>query len=178
VLGHSLSYTIDADDRLVDADQGFFSFARQNLWSGARASIGRPLWDFVSGPEVERAQRALLRRVRESRRPVRLPFRCDAPALRREMAIEIEPVGRHGAVTFSTYVERETIRAAQALIDPRRPHRTGRIEMCGWCDRFQARGRWCEAEVAIGALEATVGGEFPQITHGLCDSCAETLTTA
>jgi hypothetical protein len=177
MLGYALSYTIDADDMLVGADESFFSFASQNLWTGAEASIGRPLWDFVSGPAVQRAQRSLLSRVRETGRPIRLAFRCDAPALRREMTMAIHPGGADGTVTFSTWVDWETIRPAQALIDPRPSRCSGWIEMCAWCDRFRADGRWCEVEAATRTLEATAGDQLPRISHRLCDACTETLAS-
>jgi hypothetical protein len=178
MLGYALSYTIDADDRLTDADGGYFSFASQNLWTGAEKSIGRPLWDFVSGPAVQKAQRSLLSRVRESGRSVELPFRCDAPALRREMTIAIRPHGPDGAVTFSAHVDLETIRPAQALLDPRRRRRGEVVEMCSWCDRFRVEGRWNEVELAGHAFEPTTGGEPPRIAQCLCGACAKTLAIA
>jgi hypothetical protein len=177
MLGYALSYTIDADDTIVSVDEGFLSFASQNLWTGAETSIGRPLWDFVSGPAVQWAQRSLLSRVRDTDRPIRLPFRCDAPALRREMTITIHPNGPDGTVTFSTHVDWETIRPAQALIDPRRSPRSGWVEMCAWCDRFRANGRWCEVEATTRTLEATAEGVLPRITQGLCSACTETLAS-
>lgn len=174
----ALTYTIDGEDRLTDADAGYFTFAEQNHWAGADGSIGRSLWDFVSGPTVEKVQRSLLRRVRRSGRAVELPFRCDAPGVRREMTIGIEPHGPDGTVVFSARVLSEAHRPAQALLDPDRPRGEGSIEMCAWCDRFLVDGEWMEVEEAGQVLGLTTESELPRLSHGLCDRCAEMLVGA
>lgn len=174
----TLTYTIDAEDLLTEADAGYFDFAERNHWAGAEGSIGRPLWDFVSGSTVQKVQRSLLRRVRRNGRPIELPFRCDGPGMRREMAIRIEPRGPTGVVVFSASVLSETPRPARALLDPGLPRGEGAIEMCAWCDRFRVDGRWMEIEAASATLGLTTASELPRISHDLCDRCAEMLEAA
>jgi hypothetical protein len=59
----ALTYAIDSEEFLTEANAGFFGFAEENLWSGADGSIGRSLWDFVSDPTMQKVQRSLLRRA-------------------------------------------------------------------------------------------------------------------
>jgi hypothetical protein len=176
--GSVLSYTIDSEDRLTGADEGYFSFAERNRWVGADQSIGRPLWDFVAGSTVQKVQRSLVRRVRRSGRRIDLPFRCDGPEVRREMSIQIEPRGPDGNVVFSATVIAETNRPPQALLDPDEPRSEGLIEMCGWCDRFCVDGEWMEVEEASLALGLTTTSELPRLSHGLCPDCAALLDGA
>ena len=85
----SLSYAIDEHDHLIRVDEGYYRFAEENGWTAAGSSLGRSLWDYVSGRELVKLQRLLVRRVRDEVGDVELSFRCDAPALRREMDMRI-----------------------------------------------------------------------------------------
>jgi hypothetical protein len=174
----ALSYTIDHEDRLINADVGYFAFAKENFWAGVDESIGRPLWDFVSGATMQKVQRSLLGRVRGTGHAVGLPFRCDGPTVRRELTIEIAPLGTHGDIVFSAHVLSQTTCPAQALLDPREPRGEAVLEMCGWCDRFRVEGEWMEVEAASLALRLTTASELPQISHGLCDRCADMLASS
>jgi hypothetical protein len=178
MTGSVLTYTIDSEDRLTGADDGYFSFAERNRWVGANESIGRPLWDFVAGATVQKVQRSLVRRVRRSGRRIDLPFRCDGPGVRREMTIQIERRGPDGNVVFLARVISETSRPPQALLDLEEPRGEGLIEMCGWCDRFCVDGSWMEVEDASRALGLTTTSELPRISHGLCPDCAAMLDDA
>ena len=169
-------YTIDANDLLVDASPAYFQFAAENRWRGAGASLGEPLWSFVSGATMRRLQRALVRRVRTSGRTIVLPFRCDSPEARREMTIELCR-GPHGSVSFTARLLAEQPRSRPALLDPGAAPRPGQVEMCGWCDRFLVDAQWVEVEVASRRLALT-GARRPAITHGICPDCAQLLASA
>ncbi len=171
------SYRIDSADLLVEASPAYFEFAAENRWPGAGASLGEPLWDFVTGSAMRRVQQALVRRVRESGRAIELPFRCDSPEARREMTIELRPEP-DGSVTFTARLLVEHPQARQPLLDLEAERGPGQIEMCGWCDRFLAGGRWVEAEEAARRLGLTTAAEPPAISHGICPDCEETLAKA
>src|SRR5204863_5710198 len=115
----TLSYAIDEHDHLIKVDQGYYRFAEENGWSEAGTSLGRSLWDYVSGEELRKLQRMLIRRVRDQVGDVELPFRCDGPDVRREMDIRIlaRPGGR--VVLFSARLRSEEERELpQPLLDP------------------------------------------------------------
>lgn len=172
-----LVYVVDDRDLLVAASPGYFAFAEENCWSGAEASIGESLWDFVAGATMRKVQEALLRRIRETGHPVELPFRCDSPEARREMTIVIEPQAE-GRVAFSARVDAERTRPHEALLDPAQSRGIDLIEMCGWCDRFMVGGRWVEVEEAAAELGLTTAANLPGISHGLCSDCGKMLSGA
>jgi hypothetical protein len=53
------------------------------------AVIGFLLWDFICHPETKQLFHDLLKKVRETGRPVTFPYRCDSPDCRRFMELEI-----------------------------------------------------------------------------------------
>jgi hypothetical protein len=175
----ALSYAIDEQDHLIRVDEGYYRFAEENGWPDAGSSLGRTLWDYVSGRELVKLQRLLVRRVRDGVGDVELPFRCDAPHVRREMDIRIltRPGGR--VVLFSARLrseeERETL---QPLLDVEVPRGEDVIEMCGWCDRFEVDGEWVEVEEAARRLQLFNRAELPALSHGICPVCNEMLLAA
>jgi hypothetical protein len=175
----ALSYAIDEQDRLVRVDDGYYSFAEENGWTEAGSSLGRSLWDFVSGSELKKLQRLLVRRIRDEVGDVELPFRCDGPDVRREMDIRIvaRPGGR--VVLFSARLRAEEERdLPQRLLDPATPRSDEMLAMCGWCDRFEVEGEWVEVEEAARRLELFNQPRLPTLSHGICPVCNELLLAA
>ena len=169
---------IDDQDLLVQVDKGFYSFARENGWSGSDSSLGRSLWDFVSGEEMKKLQRMLVRRVRGEAGSVELPFRCDSPAVRREMDIRIASSSAGRLVQFKARARSEESREFQPLLDPEAERGEDLVEMCGWCDRFLVDGEWVEVEEAAARLELFRREEMPAISHSVCPDCTEMLIAA
>lgn len=173
----TLSYLIDDEDRLVRLDPGFHRFAAENRWPESGASLGRSLWDFVAGEEMRKLQRMLVRRVRDAG-PVELPFRCDAPALRREMDIRIASSSAGRLVLFKAYLRAEEPREFQPLLDPDTERGEAAVTMCGWCDRFLVDGEWVEVEEAARRLQLFRQSRPPAIGHGICPDCGAMLLAA
>jgi hypothetical protein len=164
---------------LVKVDTGFYAFAQTNGWDGADSSLGRSLWDFVAGEELEKLQRMLLRRVRGELRSVDLPFRCDGPTVRREMDIHIASQASGRFVAFSARLRMEERRDEfQPLLASATPRVEETLTMCGWCDRFLVDGEWVEVEEAVERLGLFQMQEMPAIGHGVCPQCTEMLVAA
>jgi len=175
----ALSYAIDEHDHLIRVDEGYYRFAEENGWAEAGSSLGRSLWDYVAGRELVKLQRLLVRRVRDGVGNVELPFRCDAPHVRREMDIRIvaRPGGR--VVLFSARLRAEEERdLPQRLLDPATPRSEEMLEMCGWCDRFEVDGEWVEVEEAARRLGLFNQTRLPALSHGVCPDCNEMLLAA
>lgn len=165
-----LTYRINTDDVIVEVGDDWAAFARRNGATGwEAATVGRPLWDFVSGVTTRFVYRALLGRVR-SGQSITFDYRCDAPALRRFMQMTMRPAAE-GGVEFES---------ATMRVEPREPlfaaatsPRTERllVRMCSWCNRVAFDGTWCEVEVAAEALGLFAASGLPAITHAMCPSC-------
>lgn len=127
---------------------------------------------------MKKLQRMLLRRVRGDAGGVELPFRCDAPDLRRDMDIYIAPTSSGRLVLFQTRLRSEESRQFQTLLDPAARRSEEIVEMCGWCDRFQIDGEWVEVEEAAERLRLFLHNEPPTISHSICPDCSEALLAA
>lgn len=176
----ALSYAIDDEDRLIKVDDGYYRFAAENGWAGAGDSLGRSIWDFVAGHDVQKLQRLLLRRVREGVRDVELPFRCDGPEVTREMEIRIAADKTGRVVLFSARLLGEEEREeSQPLFDPDAPRdESDFLPMCAWCDRFLVEGEWVEVEEAARRLGLFRRTELPVLDHGICPQCSGQLLAA
>ena len=121
----------------------------------------------------------LLRRLRDEARQVELPFRCDAPQVRREMEIRIAAHSSGRVVLFSAHLRSEESRdEVQPMLDFQAPRGDDTVTMCGWCDRFEVDGEWVEVEEAAAKLGLFNREELPAISHGVCPRCNGTLLAA
>jgi hypothetical protein len=177
-------YVIDANDVIVSVNDSWKAFARANGGEGlGERAIGTWLWQHMAGMDVKHLFRVLLERVREGQRVVRIPFRCDAPDLRRHMMLEVTPLP-HGAVRFVSWTDEEEERPKVHLLEPH-PNSPDdpKIRMCAWCKRVDASrgegeswvtgsaGDWQEVEDAMAELGLLSRGPLPRITHGVCEDC-------
>lgn len=160
-------------------DDGYYAFAESAGWDEAGSSLGRSLWDFVAGADLEKIQRMLVRRIRGEARSVDLPFRCDGPAIRREMEINIASSAGGRFVLFSARLRSEELRPDfQPLLSSQAPRDEELLTMCGWCDRFLVGGQWVEVEEAAARLGLFERSAMPTISHDICSNCSETLMAA
>ena len=109
---------------------------------------------------------------------MRVRFRCDSPQTRRLLAMEMR--GRaDGSIEFDVSPVIEQDRPYIALLDARVPRDERILTACGWCKRLRAPDdRWVEAEEAIRAWDLFAGSTMPQLSHGICPSCHDTIVTA
>ena len=116
--------------------------------------------------------KTLVERVRETNISARVPFRCDAPDLKRFMVLELEPLSDQ-AIRFSSWIEEEEEREALALLDPDRAVDPDlMVRMCAWCKRIHAGpDRWRELEEALGEMGLFQLDPLPKITHSVCKDC-------
>jgi hypothetical protein len=121
----------------------------------------------------------LLRRVRGELRSIDLAFRCDGPALRREMDLRIVSQSSGRLVLFSASLRAEERRDEfQPLLAAYAPRGEETLTMCGWCDRFLVGDEWVEVEEAVARLGLFEMPEMPAISHGVCPDCTEMLLAA
>ena len=121
----------------------------------------------------------LVRRVRGGLGSVELPFRCDGPAIRREMSIRIASQSSGRFVLFSARLLAERRRDEfQPMLATWTPRSEEILTMCGWCDRFLVDDAWVEVEEAVARLGLFELATLPAISHGVCPDCTEMLIAA
>lgn len=166
----SLSYVVDDRLRLAGLDRAWDEFAIANGAPElvAPAPIGQPVTKFIADETTAQIYSALFARVASSGRPIAYTIRCDAPTLRRELAMTVSPIDA-GFSVRSVVVRAErrepvTLSAASADADDF-------IKSCGWCKRMDARGRWVEIEEAVQLLALFDRPRLPAMSHGICPTC-------
>ncbi len=169
----SLGYQIGHDDRITFVDSKWISFAERNKAPELteRAIVGKSIWNFVAGREVQHLYGLMFHVARSEGREVAVPFRCDSPTSRRFMELRVAP-GQKGALSFQSLLVREEARAYIELPDTgdRAPEALQTI--CSWCKRLHLKDdSWVEIERAVRELGLFGSARLPRLTHGICPDC-------
>ncbi|MCF7805966.1 MAG: hypothetical protein K9N46_16370 [Candidatus Marinimicrobia bacterium] len=166
-------YTIDGNDIIRSVNEDFESFARANdgreLAGGS--VIGRSLWNYVTGELTKGYYKNLISAVRENRESITLPFRCDAPSLRREMIMELRP-GEDESIQFICRMNQSAPREPVEAISKTSKKSDRFLSMCSWCKRVELPDQgWMDIEEAIQIDPLLSRDPYPQFTHGICSEC-------
>lgn len=165
-------YALDAEDRVVDVSDGWDAFALENGSPGAvrDAVVGRPFYGFIAGSQTRSLLQMIFDRVRTLEQPIELPFRCDAPSVRRFMSFTAE-VEAGGGLRVHTRILGTGARDALPYLEPGGASGRPAVRVCSWCNRIAVPdGRWLEAETAAEQLGLLLA-PLPPITHGICPRC-------
>jgi hypothetical protein len=170
-------YHLNARDELVFVNQGWSDFAEAN---GAKAMqpmlvLRRSLWDFISDRTTKHIYRALFQRIREQAETIRLSFRCDSPAERRLLDLEMTALPA-GGIQLQVHQIATSFREPMSLLDPSQPRSEELIRVCSWCKRVgMADELWLDVEDAVTGLGLFVDQLPPDLTHGICPDCRRGL---
>lgn len=170
-------HTVDAAGNIVAVNGEWVEFAREN---GApelvrESVVGRAIWEFMEGRETRHISRLLLDKVRSTGKSLSLPYRCDSPALRRFMEMEIVPVGG-GAVEFRSRLLDVEPRDPVLLLDPHAGRGEEFLTVCSWCRRARVSSVWVELDEAVKMLDLFSSAALPQLTHGICQDCSRLVS--
>ncbi len=171
--GTTISYQIDATDRLIQVNPAWTEFALAN--EGAKVLpeviLGKSLWQFISADPIQDIYRRLTRLARDGRGST-FRFRCDSPSQHRifRMGIAALPAGK---VEFTSTLLNEEDRPSISLLQSRTSSSQLPIRICSWCHAVAWPGEaWqpleSAAERALGLEEA----DLPELSHGICEACA------
>lgn len=166
-------YAVDAQDAIVSVSPQWLAFAREN---GAphltsEAVTGRCLWDFIDGRETRRFYEIIVQRIRDTERPMVVPFRCDSPKLKRYMRLEIMPQPNDG-IQFDSILERVESIDRLNLLDPDLRRSRQMLTLCSCCKRalIESQG-WVEIEDAAVRLHLLKEDYAPQLRGSVCPDC-------
>ena len=178
-------YEIDWEDRIVALSDEWYRFARDN--DAGRSLIellpGVSLWELITGAEVRYLYESIFAGVRRRQRPVRLPFRCDSPNLRRYMELEISPA-EGGGLRLSGHLLHEESREEIGVLAPRSAPETSSprpetfVAMCSWCKAARLRGEWGAVEELVRAEGLFQEESLPRISHSICPDCRDSVRGA
>ncbi len=173
----TIRYVINAEDQISFVDESWDRFADANDGAGLEGAsiLGRSLWDFIADAPTLQLYQQIVARVRQGRL-TRFTLRCDAPSCRRllEMTISARP---DKAVEFQTQALRVEDRPAQPLLAPSTTCSAEILRACGWCNRINVDSdHWVEVEDATERLLLFERPKMPQLSHGICETCLESMT--
>jgi hypothetical protein len=169
-------YRVDAEDRIVFVNQQFVDFAVSN-WKpdfDPAEVLHTSLLSHLHGNELTYLYRIILQRTRNGGARGGLPFRCDAPGVRRYMELHLH--GDHdGGLELRSVLLREEPRKTVAMLGCGDGRSSCFLRVCSWCKKIDAADsgeapRWLEIEDAVAELNL-FKGPLPRITHSLCGHC-------
>ncbi len=176
----ALLYKLNARDEISSVNEEWLSFARANGGEPVLPPVilGRSIWDFIADLETRHIYRILHRRVRAHGVPIGLSLRCDAPERRRLLELTIS-AGEHETLCYRVQTVKEEDRDVVPLLSPHVPRSELFVTMCGWCKRVSVPPNgWLEVEDAVVALSLFNEPYPPQLTHGICEECQDSLRLA
>ena len=168
-------YRVDARDRIAWVDERWLAFARENGASELTEQqvVGETLWDFVDGDATRAVYDKLHRQVRQDRKPVVVPFRCDSPSLRREMQLAISPE-QAGQLLYESTIVLSTPCTPVDFLDPTLPRSRSFLTMCSCCKRVLIEpDGWLEANDAAVRLKVLSVARPPQLAYDMCPACQQ-----
>ncbi len=131
--------------------------------------VGRNLFNFIQGIEVSHVYRLLQERVLNTGVPVTFEYRCDSPAVRREMRMRISP--DDSLIRYESVVLNETVRPIP--VPTPSPKADVFIRICSKCQSYSlvsGSGGWKEIELILSEPELPEQFSF---THTFCEPCYE-----
>lgn len=169
------TYQLDAELAIAALDDAWSQFATENGAPDLVAPnpLRKPILSFIADPTTRQIYQDVFATAR-SRGAISFPLRCDSPSLRRYLRLSVAATEDNGFLIRSTVLRLEA-REAVSLLQPTDRRSDEFLRGCSWCKRFDVRGRWEEVEVAIEQLRLFEAERPPQISHGMCESCLETM---
>jgi hypothetical protein len=170
-----VTYDLDERYRIVATGGEWDRFANENaaLELVTPGVLGQPLWRFIQGGEVRHLLQLLLEHAQERGSIRNVPFRCDAPALRRFMSMNVYTLPDGGLRVESVLLRAEP-RTFVPLLERSPRLLYGMLSICSWCKRVRLFNReWVEVEEAIEQLNLFSSVDLPQLSHGICMQCAQ-----
>lgn len=167
------------------------AFAQQNGAPelDADAVIGRNLFDFIAGAQVQNQFRRIMDRISQDPNWTWiLPFRCDSPGRQRNIRQSLKPIFTGAECTgfvFQAVEQNAQQRPPIGLYDFKRLRKLAQhdrhlpvVNMCSWCQRVQyaplSGTNWLSAE----DYYAAGGRSDVRINHVICEDCLDAAADA
>jgi len=175
-MSEPTTHRIDANDTVVFVDDAWIRFGQENdLLLNPLDIVGEKLWKFIADAQTRELYFYLLKRTREERIVMHVPFRCDGPGRRRhmELTVRLRPAGH---VEFQSIYLRDEDRVPISLFGADALRSSDVLNVCSWCKKVEvSSARWLEVEDAITELNLFDAVEVPQLRHCNCPTCVENI---
>jgi hypothetical protein len=173
-------YRVDAEDVMTWVDDWWLAFARENGAAELTEEnvLGHSLWDFIADNVTQELYQEVHNRVRSTCRRIVLPFRCDAPTLRRHMLLTITPEDS-GHLLYEGVLTHVEPCPPVDVLDPSFPRSQAVLTMCSNCKQAMVEPYgWLEIEDAVARLGLFEKPKSPRLNYTVCHGCKSVLVGA
>lgn len=170
-------YRINRQDEIIFVNDDWLRFSFDNGAANFKTEnvLHKSLWDFIADDLTRRLYEVVLQRVRNGD-TISFSIRCDSADCRRLLEMNITPL-QNGEIQFETKALGRHEREPPAPLDLRASGGEEFLRICGWCKRIDVGvSDWREIENAMTKLKLFERDRPPHFTHGICNSCYETMT--
>lgn len=170
-------YIVDKNDTIQYVNSAWEDFAKNNGAAGLNADwvIGKSIWPFIQGPEMQQLYRHCFENVRCSKKGVQIPCRCDSPNHRRFINLEILPLDASGLEIRCLLIKEEERSEVPVFSNEIRRDKQS-FGMCSVCNRVHISSvGWVEVEEAVGRLNMLSDYWLPSLTPTVCEDCHQVL---
>ncbi|MFG0262464.1 MAG: hypothetical protein ACF788_08750 [Novipirellula sp. JB048] len=170
-------YSVDINDVIVEVDDWWLAFARENNAAQLNEAtvVGKSLWTFIADEPTRTLYRELHHRVRATRHPITIPFRCDSSTLKRYMQLTIHS-GVDRRLCYQCRLIRTQSQRCLSAYEPSKPRTKAFLTMCSFCKRslIEPSG-WLEMENIAIKLRMYETQTVPGLHYTVCPECAKSL---
>lgn len=174
--GESVIYRIDKEDRIIEVNKEWNSFAMANNGLELLRSkvLERPIWDFISGSTTAKLYKRIFKRVREKSPSISFDYRCDSPNRERhmKMKIELQPLGD---MVFESSIIKVVERNPEPFFSRRVRGSHKLVYVCSLCDLIRESGdfAWLTLREALDNGMVMNRAEPNQVAYSICPSCSK-----
>jgi len=175
----TISYRVDAADRITDVSENWDQFAFDNGASELRSEtiLGTFLFDWITNAEVVALYQVMLSKVRSERTLITFPFRCDSADCRRFMKMTMA-ASDNDCIVFESECLITEQRKPIRFWDRNAERSNMVVLVCSWCKKIFADDRWLEIDEALLTTRMFDHDPLPMISHGICPPCLEATSPA
>jgi hypothetical protein len=163
-------YRINQLNKIYFVNSDWIQFGNDNgLQKPIAAVMDTLLWGHIFDWTTRQLYLDLAGMVRKTNRSVRVPFRCDGPAVRRFMELDMSSLPE-AHIEFKGRLLREEPRKPMDILDSTLPRIPELLQMCVWCKKVKA-SEWMEIENAVTEMRLFDRAALPFISHVTCPNC-------
>lgn len=174
-LDEEYKYVIDEDDNIIYVNgKKWDEFYKDNSSSHNCLSsniMKQSLFSFIDDFETRHLYEDILKTVREYKKEISFPFRCDSSKQRRFLKLIVKPYGNNHIEFVSKIIKVED-RDYVSLLDFKTQRTQEFLKICSMCKKIKVDDNiWEEVETAIKVLGLFQRDILPKLNHGLCPFC-------
>ncbi|MCX8012650.1 MAG: hypothetical protein N3A64_05820 [Desulfobacterota bacterium] len=172
----TIFYRLNSQDKIIFVNEEWDLFAIANGGEAVTSArvLYRSIRDFITDLTTRELYLQIMQRVRHGR-SIKFTFRCDSPAFRRLLEMNIHP-GEDSSVEYFTRTLVEERQKYLVLSPTTTANSDDFLRSCSWCKKIFLDGSWLEVEEAVAQRQIFHHPFLPPITHGICEQCYENMT--